>query len=191
MSNTDRTKKKVTFSSRRPNDVVSIPPRSSQLPPTSRKYGGSFNVKTFRKTPSKCTGKNTMFCRFNASFFLLEYKEENDKQRYNVHTNDEYLQKFTFSSDRKLPNRNFVISSFVHGIFRFLNIHRKYDEVAYLKHFKIVLRHMHEQYNAIVNRTNRQTVNNNNQTRTFFRFSLGQQIYYFGFHLRAVVLPGV
>src|SRR5436190_19531175 len=160
MHSSNRPHKTVSFSPRRSNNVVTIPSRPSKPSHNRRKYGGSFEVKTFRKMPPKFTGKNTMFCRYYASFFLLEFKSKKlDNRSYNIHTNNEYLQKFTFSSDRKFPNRNFVISNFVHGIFRFLNFHRKYDEVAYLKYFRIVRRHMHEQYNALVAHARKNTNN--------------------------------
>jgi hypothetical protein len=166
-------KKKVIFSSRRPNDVVTIPSRPSQLPPNRRKYGGSFVINTFRKVPAKYTGKNTMFSRYNASFYLLEYKKDALDTCYQVHTNNEYLQRFEFSSDRKFPNRNFVIANFVHGIFRFLNFHKNHNEVTYLKYFNIVRRHMNEQFNALTHRRanidpSAAINNNNNQTCTFF-----------------------
>src|SRR3954452_3560374 len=176
MHPTNRSQKNVSFSSRRPHNVVTIPSRPSRPSSNQRKYGGSFKVKIFRKMPPKFTGKNTMFCRHNASFFLLEYgKKELINRDYYVHTNNEYLQKFTFSSDRKFPNRNFMFSNFVHGIFRFLNFHHTYNAATYLKYFKIVRRHMHEQYNALVKRTNKNLLAsaNNNQTRTYFRFSIG------------------
>jgi hypothetical protein len=71
-------------------------------------------------------------------------------------------------------------------VFRFLNFHKKFPAQVRQKYFKIVHRHMHEQYKAICRRlTNakKQDLKNNNQTRTYFRFSVGNQVHYFGFYI--------
>ena len=133
----------------------------------------------FDEQPEKFTGKNTVFNSFRSSFFFL-----NIHKKFRVLTNNKKLQDFTCISDRKHPSLNYAISCFINGVFRFLNFHRRFSEALCNRYFNIVRRHMHEQLAAIKRRLST-TENNskNNQTRTYFRFSVGRFTYYFGFYV--------
>jgi len=58
-----------------------------------------------------------------------------------------------------------VISTFINGVFQFLNFQRHFNEATRNKYFKIVHRHMHEQRVAIERRlATTENQQNNNQT---------------------------
>ena len=84
------------------------------------------------------------------------------------------LGKFSFRSISIQSNFNYSISCYIMAIFRFLNIH-KLDKVLQTKYFKCIRRHILITKAAIVNRLN-STFQNNNQTRTFFRFTVGKRL---------------
>jgi hypothetical protein len=141
----------------------------------------TFEISTFTQQPPKYAGKNTLFGRFRASFFLLNFFYPKSLR---IVTNNTKFKDFTIFTDRNLPNRNFIFSHFINGVFRFLNFHKRFSAITCKKYFNIVRRHLHEQFAAIVRRmSNIAKCPNNNQTRTFFRFSVGKQTYYFGFHV--------
>jgi len=146
----------------------------------SKRFQLTCNVRRFLQQPSKFAGKNTLFGRHNASFFLLNY---NVTKKLKVVTNNENFKKFTFNPDRRNPNRNYIITNFINGVFRFFNFHKKYSSELRSKYFKIVRRHLLEQYEAVRCRLDSPTTcSNNNQTRTYFRFSIASQVIYFGFY---------
>ena len=99
-----------------------------------------------------------------------------------VVTNHDKLKEFYFTSDRSNPTRYFVFNNFISGIFRFLCFQRRFTRQQQFKYFSIVRRHLVEQYRAIHCRLQR-SVRNNNQTRTFFHFSVDKEVYYFRFYL--------
>jgi hypothetical protein len=143
------------------------------------KFQKTFQVTIFTQQPKKFAGTNTLFSRFRASFFLLHFTEP-----FRVVTNNKRLKEFTTLSDRRNPSYNFAISSFINGVFRFLNFHKRFDEATRRRYFFIVRRHMIEQLTAIRRRlSNPEKQPNDNQTRTYFRFSIGRFTYYFGFHV--------
>jgi hypothetical protein len=80
-----------------------------------------------------------------------------------------------------------VISNFINGVFHFLNFHKKFSATVQQKYFSIVRRHMNKQFRAICHRLdNAEKIKNNNQTRTFFYFSVEHYTFYFGFYLPCV-----
>lgn len=149
------------------------------------RHDKSFTVDYCPYAPEKFTGKNTLFGRFRANYFLLSTRYE----KLCVTTNHRKLSGFTFNSDRKNPTRNFIFNNFISGIFRFLNFHNRFSPESRAKYFKIVRRHMEIQYRAMYKRA-QYTGKNNNQTKTFFRFSVEKSVYYFGFHEQCSSLDG-
>src|SRR5215813_9233794 len=146
-----------------------------------RTYRHNFDVRYFTRQPSKFAGKNTIFSSYRASFFLLNFHYI---KSLHVVSNNTNLCNFYFSSNRRHPNRNYIFAKFINGIFRFLNFHKKFSSDVCQKYFKIVLRHLHEQFQAISSRHhNSEKLKNNNQTRNYFRFSVEKNTYYFGFHV--------
>jgi hypothetical protein len=149
-----------------------------------KKFIRTFEVNTFIQQPPKFAGKNTLFSRHQASFFLLHF---HCTKNFCVVTNNRKFKDVSFYTDRNHPTSNFVISNFINGVFRFLNFHKKFSETERLKYFSIVRRHMIEQFHAICHRLdNAEKIKNNNQTRTFFRFSVEHYTYYFGFYLPCI-----
>ena len=108
-----------------------------------------------------------------AQFFLLS--------DYLIVTNNKKLRPFTFYSNKSSPNRKYIISKFISGIFKFLNLHHiaKYLQDKY---FNCIRHHLLLTATAIRDRL-LSTASNNNQTRTYFRFSIGRNTYYFGYYL--------
>ena len=144
-------------------------------------YRHNFDVRHFTHQPSTFAGKNTIFSTYRASFFLLNLHYS---KHLRIVTNNTRLREIFFSSDRRNPNRNYVFGKFINGVFRFLNFHRKMSSDVYRKYFKIVLRHLHEQFKALSFRLrNTEKLKNNNQTQTYFRFSVDKNTYYFGFYV--------
>jgi hypothetical protein len=139
----------------------------------------TFTVNTYTTQPEKFAGKNTLFGSSRAKYFLLHYDTPSN---FRVYTNHSKLRDFSFHSDRRNPSRKFIFNKFITGIFRFLAFHHRFLHDAFQRYFHIVSRHLHEQYCAIHRRL-QPSVRNNNQTRTYFRFSVGQCVYYFGFYV--------
>jgi len=137
-------------------------------------YHVEFSIENFLAQPPKFTGKNTVFCTKNASFFLLG-------ENLNIITNNRKLRPFAFTSNKPTPNKKFVISNFVAGVFKFLNLHKLSDDKR-RKYFTCVRRHMQITCDAIKKRR-QSPFNNHNQTRTYFRFSVDSKTYYFGIYV--------
>ena len=132
-----------------------------------------FRIVNFVSHPPEFSGKNTLF-HSRAQFFLLS--DDNI-----IITNNKKLRPFSFYSNKPRPNQKYVFSSFISGIFKFLNFHRLPKEVKD-KYFTCVRRHLLITSNAIGRRLH-STASNNNQTRTYFRFSVGRNTYYFGVYV--------
>src|SRR3954452_4909726 len=94
----------------------------NQKSPTT--YSLDFKVARFLSLPPTFTGKNTLFSVRNrkSSFFLLGENKD-------IITNNRKLRPFTFNSNKTNPNKKFVISKFIAGIFKFLNIHKLSDQI--------------------------------------------------------------
>ena len=135
-------------------------------PQKSKRFQLTCKVRRFLQQPPKFARKNTLFGRHNASFFLLNYDFAKNPT---VVTNNERFREFTFNSDRCNPNCNYNIASFINGVFRFLNFHKKYTTLVRRKYFNIVRRHLLEQHEAICCRLDsNKTSPNDNQTHTYF-----------------------
>jgi hypothetical protein len=171
--------------SQSPSSSVSVFEQDYEVEPPkkTRRFQHFFEVDTFIQQPPQFAGKNTLFGRFRASFFLLNF---DFSKNLHVVTNNTKLKQFSFNTDRRRPNHNFVFSNFVNGVFRFLNFHKQLSSDVRQKYFSIVRRHMNEQYQAICRRLENAEIKNNNQTRTFFRFSVNNYTYYFGFYLPCI-----
>ena len=132
-----------------------------------------FRITNFVSYPPEFSGKNTLFHQ-NAQFFLLSANNT-------IITNNKKLRPFKFHSNKSRPNRKYIISNFISGIFKFLNLHRISKNLKD-KYFKCIRRHLLITEAAVENRLSSST-NNNNQTRTYFRFSIGRNTYYFGVYV--------
>ena len=131
-----------------------------------------FPVINFVAQPPKFTGKATLFHN-KAQFFLLA---ENNS----IITNNKKLRPFVFHFNKNKPNKKFIYSNFISGIFKFLNFHRL-PSCMKKKYFTCIRRHLLNTASAIKRRFVSKS-KNNNQTKTFFRFSVGQAVYYFGLY---------
>jgi hypothetical protein len=176
------------LNSTQPTFISGTPPHDSQTKiilspsqssPTLRRkrHSLSFSVDYSEYSPTRYSGKNTLFNRYKSCYFLLHYKIFSRR----VYTNNPNFHDFSCFSDRRKPNFNFVISSFINGVFRFLNFHKLYSSSRRNIYFKIIRRHLLTTFKAVGRRLN-SPFSNNNQTRTFFRFSVDKQTYYFGFY---------
>jgi hypothetical protein len=166
------------------DSIINLSTTTRNKKPRHKKFCHTFDVTSFTQQPPKFAGKNTLFSRHRASFFLLHFDY---KKHFRVISNDRKFKQFSFYLDRSHPSFKFVISSFINGVFHFLNLHSNVSETERQKFFNIVRRHMIEQYRAIRCRLNNaEKVKNNNQTRTFFRFSVYNHTYFFGFYLPCV-----
>ena len=142
----------------------SLPPNKEHL---------EFRISNFFLQPPEFSGKNTFFHN-KASFFLLS--DDNT-----IVTNNKNLRPFSFYSNKPCPNKKFIFSNFISGIFKFLNLHRL-DKYIKDKYFTCIRRHLLITAAAIKTRLS-SSASNNNQTRTFFRFSIGRNTYYFGIYV--------
>src|ERR1051325_1737700 len=145
----------------------SFPPNKERFHPKE------FRVKYSTSQPPEFSGKNMLF-HYRTSYYLLS--DDNI-----VITNNNRLRRFTFYSNKSRPNRKFVISSFISGIFKFLNLHRLPESIK-KKYFTCIRRHLLITAAAVKTRLS-SIASNNNQTRTFFRFSVGRNTYYFGIYV--------
>ena len=136
-------------------------------------YSIDFRITNFVAQPSEFSGKNTFFHQ-RAQFFLLS----NDNT---IITNNKKLRPFAFASNKLRPNRKFIFSNFISGIFKFLNLHRLPKNIKE-KYFTCIRRHLLITADAVRARLS-SSASNNNQTRTFFRFSTGRKIFYFGIYV--------
>src|SRR6266487_1648180 len=144
-----------------------------------------FHVTHHLMMPKKFTGKNTVFRKGRSSFFLLDFPIKHKRPQHHIITNNTKLQEFIFNSDRRNASTYYTVKQFISGIFRFLAFHKRFDVQTRQRYFDCVWRHMKEQYIAVRTRLHKNTKNctNDNQTRTYFQFSVGKSIYYFRFHV--------
>ena len=123
--------------------------------------------------PAKYTGTNTMFSTKNgSSFFLL------DILYHKVVTNNKRLERFRYFSNTVKVNDKYVISKFVWGIMKFLNLHKMESKN---KIFSCIKCHMIITQQSLLKRMSEDS-KNNKKTRTYFRFSVGSQTFYFGWY---------
>ena len=138
----------------------------------------TFTIKFVDYTPSRFTGKNTLFCKRHANFYLL------DAPNLTIVTNDANLRPFSFYSHRAYKMKlGFLVSQYVRGMFRYLNFHKNLSASTRDRHFYCVRRHMLLQDDAIEKRRSSKA-DNLNQTRTFFRYSVARRVYYFGYFVK-------
>jgi len=144
---------------------------TKRLPP----YEIKFDVTRIYSRPPKAmkfTGKNTIF-HSRAQYFLLS-------DNNTVYTNNRKLHSFKFFSNTATPNQKFTYSNFISGIFNFLNL-RYLPPNTKQKYFSCIRRHLLITASAIKKRLFTPS-SNNNQTRTYFRFSIRRRVYYFGIY---------
>ena len=128
--------------------------------------------------PKHYKGSYTLFSTKKGScYFLIELFLDNN---INIYTNFKRTSTHTttFVSDRKKPNLNFLINKCWHIIY---NIQDRIPARIKNKYWKRIISLWKQQYNAI----NDRLVNHHNSkkakhTKTFFKFSYAQNIFYFG-----------
>src|SRR6266480_582650 len=150
-----------------------------------KRHADYFHVTHHLTMLTKFTGKNTVFRKGRSSFFLLDFPIKHKRPQHRIVTNNTKLQEFIFNSDRRNASTYYTVKQFISGIFRFLAFHKRFDVQTRQRYFDCVWRHMKEQYIAVRTRLHKNTKNctNDNQTRTYFQFSVGKSNYYFGFHV--------
>ena len=163
------------------NDDASFPHQETQhtqIRPKKYKFHKKhtlmLNPRLYKEKPGSFAGNNTLFqTRKNSSFFLLH---DGNK----IITNNKNLKPINYISNTEKPNFKYRISKFVWGTMKFLNLHK---HVKAQKFFKCIFRQMMIKAKVLLDRK-KKPQKSSKGTKTFFRFSVGSQTFYFGIGIK-------